>query len=46
VNISDVMALSCTSAGIERGSEAAKRRWIAKLKVDEAAAWPLTSVRN
>ena len=34
VKICEVTALSCTSAGIERGSEAGTRRWPAKVKLD------------
>ena len=42
----EVMALSCTRAGRERGSQFGARRWLAKVKAETTAGWLLISARN
>src|SRR3954467_8867849 len=42
----EVMALSCTRAGRERGSQLGARRWLAKVKVETAEGWLLISARS
>src|ERR1700743_1852476 len=46
VKISEVTALSCTSAGIERGSDAGTRNWAAKEKLEAAAGAAESSERS
>ena len=46
VKICDVAALSCTSAGVERGSNAGNRRWPENVKADATAGCALISDRN
>src|ERR1700744_3576735 len=46
VKISEVTALSCTNAGIERGSDAATRNWAAKEKLEAAAGAADSSERS
>ena len=45
-NIAELIAFSCTSAGVERGSHAGTRRWLAKVKVEAIAGWVLISDRS
>jgi hypothetical protein len=42
----EVIALSCTSAGRERGSQLGARRWLAKVKAEMTAGWLLISARS
>ena len=44
--IGEVTAFSCTSAGVERGSQPGTRRWLAKVKADAIAGWVLISERS
>ncbi len=46
VKIGEVIAFNCTSAGVERGSEAGTRRWPENVKAEAIAGWVLISVRS
>jgi hypothetical protein len=46
VKICEVTAFSCTSAGIERGSNAGSRRWPEKVKSGATAGWVPISDRS
>ena len=41
--ICEVMAFNCTSAGVERGSQAGTRRWPENVKAEAIAGWVLIS---
>jgi hypothetical protein len=45
-NTGEVMAFSCTRAGVARGSQPGVRRWLAKVKAAAIAGWELISERS